>query len=283
MAPTKMNGSMKKRLAKVRGFVFDIDGTLALTDRATRGHRALPGASGLLAELRARGTRFAAYTNGTLHTPRHTAASLRGAGLDLRDEELLTPASVAADYFVAKRLRRVLVLGGEGVWGPLREAGIDVVVSPENSEGLDAVLVGWHPRFGFDDLDAACKAVWAGAKLYTVSNAPYFATTEGRSLGVSGAISAAITSVTRKRALVLGKPSTLGLRTAARLLGLKASELAVVGDDPGLEMAMARAGGALAIAVQTGLLDAKTLGALPAKQKPHLVLNGVAELLLHYG
>jgi NagD protein len=269
-------------LARVRGFLFDVDGTLALADRRHEGHRALPGARELLSRLRAYGLPFAAFTNGTIHTPHEVARSLRRAGLDLRDEEMLTPASVAAELFCAKGVRRVLVLGGNGVARPLLEAGLRVVRSPQRLDDADAVLVGWYPDFSMKDLEAACHAVWAGAPLYTVSKAPFFATAGGRALGVSGAIVAAIRSITGKEAVVLGKPSAHGLRIASRHFGVNPARIAVVGDDPALEAAMARAAGAIAVAVRTGLASAGSIAKLPARQRPHLVLRSVEELLRVY-
>jgi NagD protein len=271
-----------KALARVRGFVFDVDGTLALTDGRNKAHRALPGAPELLARLRARGLPFVAFTNGSGQTPRDTAASLRAAGLDVRDDEAMTPASVAADYFTARAIRRVLVLGAEGVWRPLVESGLEVVRAPERADDADAVFVGWYPQFSLADLEAACHAVWAGARLYTASTAPFFATEGGRTVGVSGAIVAAIRSVTRKRATVLGKPAVYGLRAASRRFGVAPEALAVIGDDPTLEVAMARAGGAFAIAVQTGLAEAAAVAKLPPKRRPHLLVRSVADLLALY-
>lgn len=275
-------GRARRSLAAVRGFVFDLDGTLALTDSQHKGHQALPGATELLATLHAHRIPFAVYTNGTAHAPAAIAASLRRAGFALRDEEVITPASVAAELFGARALRRVLVLGGEGVRRPLLEAGIEVVASPERADDADAVLVGWYPQFTITDLAAACHAVWAGAPLYTVSRAPFFATTAGRAIGVSAAIAAAIHSITQKRATVIGKPAVHGLRIASRHFGVRVSEIAVVGDDPVLEVAMAHAAGALAVAVQTGLADAASLARLPVRQRPDLVVNGAGDLLRIY-
>jgi ribonucleotide monophosphatase NagD (HAD superfamily) len=62
-----------------------------------------------------------------------------------------------------------------------------------------------------------------------------------------------ITSITGRRAKVLGKPSIEALRCAGRRLGLEPGVLAVVGDDPALEVPMAHRAGSLAIAVSTGV------------------------------
>lgn len=78
-------------------------------------------------------------------------------------------AAVATEMFGRRGLRRVMVLGGQGLAEPLREAGIEAVLpgSPEFSDpagsGVDAVFVGWFPEFTMPALEAACQAVWAGA------------------------------------------------------------------------------------------------------------------------
>lgn len=271
--------ALQQRLRAARGFVFDIDGTLALADRNLNGYQPLPGAVQTLALLARRGTPFVAFTNGSTKTPAQLTRALTQAGFELDPQRTLTPLSVAVEVFRRKGHRRVLVLGGEGVWRPLAEAGLDVVRSPERADDADAVLIGWHPGFGRDDLDAACRAVWGGAALYTVSSAATLASRDGRTLGISGALAAAVRSVTGKRAVVVGKPSPAALKVACERLGAAAQDVAIVGDDPSLENAMALRGGALSVAVHTGLAGAADFAALPDGQRPHLSLPGVHALL----
>jgi NagD protein len=164
------------------------------------------------------------------------------------------------------------------VAAPLREAGIEVV-PPVRGQRADAVLVGWYREFTMESLEAACDAVWGGAVLYSCSESVFFATREGRAIGTSRAISAMIRSVTGCRMEVVGKPSLHALRSAARRLGLRPADLAIVGDDPDLETPMAHRGGALAIAVATGIGTASAFAQLPASRRPHLMLAGVGDLL----
>jgi NagD protein len=78
---------------------------------------------------------------------------------------------------------------------------------------------------------------------------------------------------------VVGKPSLDALRTAADQIGFPAPRLAVVGDDPYLEVPMAHRGRALAIAVGTGLGGSASYDGLPLSRRPHLQVRGVDELL----
>ncbi|HVC12960.1 MAG TPA: HAD-IIA family hydrolase [Burkholderiales bacterium] len=270
---------MRRRLQGVKGWVFDVDGTLVLGDQRLSGYRALPGAVALIEHLERAGVPFVAFTNGTTKSPRDYAATLERIGLAVGEARMLTPVSVAIEVFRRRKFRKVLVLGVEGVWRPLADAGFEVMVSPARADDAEVVLVGWHPEFGLQDLQAASAALWGGAALYVVSVAPYFASAGGRVLGISGAIVAALRNITGKRATVLGKPSVQAMRYASQRLGVPAAQIAVVGDDPVLEVRMALRAGAIAIGVQTGLNDAAAFASLEPEDRPHLSLAGVHELL----
>ena len=267
------------RLADARGFVFDLDGTLVLGDRRGHGLRPLPGAVEITSWAAARGRPFVVFTNGTTRTPAQLAGIMREIGFGLPDEAMMTPASSAVRVLGRQRHQRVMVLGGAGLSEPLAEAGFEVV-PPEAGTAADAVLAGWFPEFTMPALEAACHAVWSGAELYSASDTPFFAVDGGRALGTSRAISAMIKSLTGCAIRVVGKPSLDALRSAAERLGLHAGELAVVGDDPALEVPMAHRGRSLAIAVGTGLGAAGAYDGLPASRRPHLQVRGVDELLV---
>src|SRR4029450_5270309 len=106
--------------------------------------------------------------------------------------------------------------------------------------------VGWHPDCTMKDIEAACRAIWAGAKLYVASDVPFFATQHGRSMGYSYAIAGAIRRITKAPMILTGKPSLRALRFVARRLGVSARHVGVVGDDPLVEIVMAHRGGATA-------------------------------------
>jgi HAD superfamily hydrolase (TIGR01450 family) len=270
-----------KRLHASRGFLFDMDGTLVLGDKTNHGLKPLPGALEITRLLEGRGVPFVLFTNGTARTPQEYVEMLRAVGFPLPDNGVMTPASSAADYFCRRSYKRVLTLGGEGLQKPLRDAGMEIV-APEGKPAVDAVLVGWFREFTMSALEAACYAAWNGAKVYSCSQSLFFATASGKALGTSRAISAMIKDLTGARIHVIGKPALEALRCAARQLGLRTKELSVVGDVPSLEIPMALRGGALAVAVNTGVGTADSYAHLPKKQRPHLIVHDVGELLSLY-
>lgn len=275
-----IDARIRARVDAARGYVFDLDGSLVLGDKSNNAVTALPGAIELLQLLDARQVPWLVMTNGTVRTPAGISLELAKAGLSVPADKIMTPATVAADYFTNKDMRRIIVLGVEGVWRPLTDAGLEVVLPGRSNEGADsadAIFIGWYRQVDMDEIEVACNAVWRGAGLYCASMVPFFATHGGRALGSSRAIAAMITSITSRRATPLGKPSPHALRAAAKLIGCKTSELVVVGDDPDLEVKMALAGKALAVGVHTGIAGAAEFDALPTERRPQLSFAGVAE------
>jgi NagD protein len=265
-------------LRRVRGVVLDMDGTLVLGDRNNKGLRPLPGAERLFAALTELGLPFRIFTNGTTRTPRQYAHALQALDFPVADDGVLTPASTAADILSRTGHRRVMVLGGTGITEPLEAAGLQPV-PPRRQTEADAVMAGWfRQELTFEALEAACDAVFAGARFYSASQSLFFATAEGRQLGTSRAISAVVRDVTGCEVTVVGKPALPALQAAARHIGVAPDELAVVGDDPELEVPMAHTGGAVAVAVHTGIGHAQSFADLPEHLRPHLDLPDVGVL-----
>ena len=264
----------------IKGLMFDVDGTLLLSDRSLGAYQVLPGAIEALTALRERGFPFVLLTNGSNYPPAEQAAKLRNSGLPIADEQMITPSSVTAHYLSRRSVRRVLVLGTRGVGHALEDAGIETVYTGESAATeVDAVYVGWHPECGMKDIETAAQAIWAGAKLFSASDVPFFATRQGRTIGYSFAIVGAIRRLTGAPVRVMGKPSMHALRFVARRLGTAMPHVGVVGDDPIVEGLMARRGGATALAVTTGTTSRAEWLRQPERSRPHRVLSDLREVL----
>lgn len=263
-----------------RGVMFDLDGTLILSNRQLGEYRVLPGAIEVLEELERRGIPWCALTNGSAYPTARQAAKLRGVGLPIADERLLTPNSAASHVFRARDLQRVLVLGSEGVAEALRDDGLTTVLPGEDGAGAaEAVYVAWHPECTMEDIHAACEAVLAGAHFFTASDVPFFATQGGRAFGYSCAIGGAIARVTGVEPEVTGKPSLHALQVVAEKLGVEPGEVMVIGDDPRVETEMARLGGAIGIGVTTGTTSLEEWRAQDPVRRPHRVIDRIDEVL----
>ena len=260
--------------------MFDVDGTLLLSDRSLGSYEVLPGAIETLSALRERSIPFVLLTNGSAYPPAEQAAKLRKVGLPVDDGQMITPSSVTAYLLSRRGVRRTLVLGTHGVGHALVEAGIETVYSGEpRASEVEAVYIGWHPDFGMKDIEAACHAIWAGAQLYAASDVPFFATKQGRTIGYSYAIVGAIRRLTKARVIVTGKPSIHAARFIARQLGVPIRDIGVVGDDPLVEIVMARRAGARSFGVTTGVTGLEAWHGQPERQRPDRILADLRELL----
>ena len=264
----------------LKGFMFDLDGTLLLSDRSLGGYEVLPGAVDVLNTLQERGVPFVILTNGSAYPPAEQAGKLRKLGLAVADEQMLTPSSVAADHMSRNGVKRALILGTRGVGHALAESGIEIVFTGETGASeVQAVYVGWHPDCNMKDIEAACQAIWNGAKLYVASDVPFFATKQGRSMGYSHAITGAIRRVTQAPMILTGKPSVHALRFVAKKLSLRARDIGVVGDDPSVEIMMARRGGATGFGVTTGVTSHEEWARQKGTRRPHRILAGIRDLI----
>lgn len=270
----------REALGPIGGFMFDLDGTLVLSNHSHNGYQLLPGAVEVLTELKSRGVPFVVLTNGTAYPASEQAPKLRALGLPISDDVLLTPSSVAADLMPRHGIKRALVLGTRGTGHALREAGIETLYTGEGgAEHAQAVYIGWHPDCGMKDIEAAVKAIWNGAELYVASDVPFFATASGKTMGHSHAITAAVRKITRAPMVLTGKPSLHALRFVARKLGVPMRRIGVVGDDPLVEMIMARRGDAVGFGVTTGISSARDWARQPLSRRPRRVLRHLADLL----
>ncbi|QXJ21100.1 HAD-IIA family hydrolase [Actinomadura graeca] len=273
------------RLAEVRGVMFDIDGCLVLSDGPSgHGGRALPGAREAIDLVRATGRSMAVFTNGSMQTPARIAETLRSLGLDVRDEEVLTPAVVAAETMrTLYPGRPVLIFGGPGVQEEFLRHGLPLVdldraLAGEPADAA-AVVIGWDTQFGREKLQVAAEAVLAGAPIYCTSDAPSFASERRFNVGVSGFIASGLSHVTGRPYHVLGKPSREALELLTRRLRVRPEQMLIVGDDLDLECAMARTAGALGCLVTTGTSSAADAEAAPADRRPDFVADGLPEVL----
>lgn len=269
-----------EQLGKISGFMFDLDGTLILSNRNLGEYKVLPGAVEVLETLKARGIPFLALTNGSAYPPKVQAPRLRNTGLPIPDDNLFTPNSVAAHIFKSRDVKLVMVLGTQGVADALNGDGVDTCFPGEpGAEDADAVYVAWHPDCTMPDIHGACDAVLNGAHFFTASDVPFFATQQGRSFGYSCAISGAIARVTGKEPEVTGKPSIHAMRFVAAQLGVPMAEICVIGDDPRVETEMARLGGAIGFGVTTGTTSAEEWAATAPERRPHRVVTQISDIL----
>jgi HAD superfamily hydrolase (TIGR01450 family) len=253
------------RLDDIRGFVFDVDGTLVR--RFPDGVHPLPGAVEVLARIRASGRPLALFSNGSHVPPEVFAQQLRKDGLPVSDEEMISPVRSALSY-VRRRRYSVLLFAEPAVRELLRDAGVRL-----DDEHPDAVLILHTNTIDFPSLERAARAILGGARFLTANYLPAYAGANGPIFSRGAMVTAAIAKATGARPTVVGKPSRAAVQELEARLGIPASELLVTGDDVRMDIGLGRLGGSTTVLVRTGITgDAAVAG-------PDHVIDSVAELL----
>jgi len=266
-------------LDDVRGFVFDVDGTLAHRGPDGRA-RPQPGAVEVLERIRASGRKLVLFTNGSHVRSETMARALREDGLPVADDEMLTPVESAITYIRRRHPDRpALLFASQVVRERMAEAGI-----PEaRGEEAEVVFVAHVDEADMPAMERAARAVERGAPLLTGSWARGYAGSNGIIFSRGAMVTAAIAKVTATRPRIVGMPSRAAVEEIRTRLGMPTDEIAVIGDDVGMDIALGRMGGSRTVLVRSGITGATPLDKLPESRRPHAVIDRVSDLLAVIG
>lgn len=261
----------------LEGVVCDLDGVVY------HGATAVAGAVSALERLG--GVVQVRYaTNNASRTPTVVAAQLRELGITLDDADVLTSSTVGAQV-LAESLPQgaaVLAVGGEGVRVALTESGLEPVTWADPAQPAPvAVLQGYGAEVTAAQLAEAAYAIQAGARWVATNTDRTLPTARGIAPG-NGALVAAVRAAVDVDPEVVGKPGPLMYEQAARLLGRAPERMLGVGDRLETDIAGARAAGMRTALVLTGVHGPGDAAAAPAEQRPELLLEGLADLLVPY-
>jgi HAD superfamily hydrolase (TIGR01458 family) len=237
---------MAAALSGIRGFLLDVDGVLHV------GSQPVPGAAETLDSFAAAGIPFRLLTNTTTASRASLAARLRGMGLPVAPELLIT-APMATAAYVRQRFPCVpcyLLAKGDAV-ADFHAADVPIV-GPDGAPDAGVVVIGGaEDELTYARLNHAYRLLLGGAKLVAMHRNTAWRTDDGMALD-SGPFVDALARAAGVRVTVVGKPSLAFFRQAIRDIGLPASALAMVGDDVRNDLAPARRLGMTGILVRTG-------------------------------
>jgi HAD superfamily hydrolase (TIGR01450 family) len=263
-------------LHRVRGFVFDVDGTLVHREPDGRAVPQ-PGAIEVLSRIRDSGRPLVLFTNGSHVGAETIARRLRDDGLPIADDELLTPVESAIRYLRQRhRGQSVQLFCSEVIRERIAAAGIPVAGDHDDAA---VVFVAHVEEVELALVERAAHAVHGGAALLTGSYVRAYAGANGPIISRGAMVTAAIAKGGGVRPRIVGKPSRAAVAEISERLGLPSDELAVVGDDLGMDIALGHLGGSRTVLVRSGISGAIALDRIPARQHPDAVVDGVADLL----
>jgi len=259
---------MARPLSQLRAFLMDMDGTTYL------GHRLLPGAKAFFRVLGRRGTPYLFFTNNSSKDRRLYQEKLRGMGLDVDADQIITSGEATALYLTARTpYRRLYILGTPSLEREFRDAGFTLAESR-----VDAVVLGFDLTLTYAKLERACALIRGGAP-FIATHPDKVCPTERGPIPDCGSMIALITRATGVRpATIVGKPNRPMVAMALKKLGggIRARDVAIVGDRLYTDMRMGRRAGLTTILVLSG--ETKREDLERARLRPDYVFESIREL-----
>ena len=277
-------------------WLLDLDGVVWLA------HNPIPGAPEAIRRLQEAGETVLFVTNFSALTEAEVEAKLAAIGVDASGA-VISSAMAAGSLISAGE--RVLVCAGPGVTEAVTRAG-GVVVSPRvavaegsGSAGtdvaniastsiadvtvdVDAVVVGFHSDFDFEELTVAARALHKGARLIATNSDPTYPTPDGLIPG-NGALVAAFAVAGKVDPIVAGKPHQPIAELIHSRLGTtngdpgNKNQHVVVGDLPATDGLLANRLGFEFALVLSGVTSSE--GAATCEPVPDVVAADLASLV----
>jgi HAD superfamily hydrolase (TIGR01450 family) len=252
------------------GLIVDLDGVV------WRVGEPIPGAAEAVAAVRRSGIRVLFLTNEVRNRRAAIAARLTELGIPATIDDVMTSAAATARVVGSLEgllSRRALVVGPPALHDEIEEAGF-VLMSTEEAEQAEVVVVGGHEGFDYGELRAAALAIRNGAGLFATGRDPVFPTPSGLWPG-TGALLAAVETAAGVSAVVIGKPEPIVFDMAREALA-GCRQVAAIGDHLIADVAGAKRAGLGAILVLSGATRPDDIER--ATIPPDLVLESLASL-----
>jgi len=225
----------------IEGLLLDIDGVLAVS------WEPLPGAVDALQRLRDDAVPFRLITNTTTKTRADLASTLRRAGFDVADEEIVTAVVATAEHLRTTHPGAgVSVLSDGDATADL--TGIDLV----DVDDADVIVIGGAcDEFTYPTMNRIFRRLMDGATLVGMHRNLFWKTAAGWELD-GGAYIAGLEEAAGVRAVICGKPEKAYFDAGLAMLGVTADRAAMVGDDVVNDIIGAQAAGLTGVLVRTG-------------------------------
>lgn len=256
----------KDVLRTLQHLIIDMDGVLY------RGNEAIPGAGAFLRFLRERGIGFVLATNNSTRTPQQYVKKLAGMDMPVQTDEILTSAQATAAYLagITPPGARVFVVGQDGLWTALREAGFALV-----EEDAEFVVAGMDFAIRYERLAEATLLIRAGAQFIGTNPDRTFPSERGIVPG-AGSLLAFLEAATGVTPTVIGKPGTVMMELALDRMGAQASTTAVLGDRLETDIEAGQRTGLVTLLVLSGVTDQALLAG--SEIQPDLIFRDVSHL-----
>jgi len=245
------------KIDNISGLIIDMDGVL------WHGNNPMDGLIDFFSILRQLSLPFILATNNASLTQQQYVDKLKGMGVSVSHDEILT-SSMATARYLAKNLppeqKRVFVIGEDGLKQPLLEQGfiltdlyqVNQIDKGITDQGADIVVSGLDRQLTWDKLATATLNINAGAAFYATNSDTTLPTELGEVMGNGGTI-AALEAVTGVKPISIGKPEPILYQQALEKLATKPENTIAIGDRLNTDILGAVNAGLRSILVLTGI------------------------------
>jgi len=228
-------------MMEVKGLLIDLDGVLYV------GNKPVEGAQNVIGQLIQSDISFRFLSNTTRKCRQTIAAKLGAMGFDIPVRYLFTPPLAAIRYMNKTGLNRYYLLTTGDVDQDFNGKGVN-----DTTGQVDYVILGdAGDAVTYASLNHAFRQLMGGAELIALEHDRYWMAEDGLSLS-AGPFVSALEFATGKNATVVGKPSRSFFELALQDMGLRADQVAMVGDDIITDIGGAQAAGIPGVLVRTG-------------------------------
>lgn len=236
----------------MKGYIFDLDGTIYLGDEI------IEGAAETISMLKHNGHKVAFLTNKSIATRHDYYEKLNKMNIDVKMSEIVNSNYIAALYLkqYMKEGQSVFLIGEEALIQEIQDLRINVTNDPERAS---FVLIGWDRRFTYEKINAAFQAWKAGAKVIA-TNPDKTCPVKGGEIPDCGAMIGAIEGSIDEKIEIVGKPSEIMIDfVIENILKLPRENCYMVGDRLETDIKMANDTGVKSILVMSGITDDEML------------------------
>jgi len=235
-------------MKKYKGYLIDLDGTMY------KGTERIESASDFVKNLREHGIPYLFVTNNSSRTPAQVAEKLMGFDIPAEEKLVFTTSQATANYiYEQKNDASVYVIGEEGIRTAIEEKGLQFA-----GEDADFVVVGIDRSISYEKLAVACLAVRNGAT-FVSTNGDIAIPTERGLLPGNGSLTSVITVSTQTKPIFIGKPESIIMEQALKVLGTANEETLMVGDNYDTDISAGMNAGIDTLLVHTGVTTKELL------------------------
>jgi HAD superfamily hydrolase (TIGR01457 family) len=256
-------------IKNIQLFLFDMDGTLYLGDQLYDFTKEL------LQKIRSAGKRYLFMTNNSSKSVADYVKKLAKLGIEATEDDFITSSQATAHYLkLYHQDARLYVCGTNSLKEELRKEGFTVT---EVLEEVDCIVMGFDTELTFKKLEDVSRLLLTRELPYIATNPDYVCPTEFGSVPDCGSVCDMIYNATKKRPVVIGKPTALMPELAMQKYGYKKEESAVIGDRIYTDIKSGLNAGITGILVLSGETTREILE--ESLEKPHLVLEDASKMI----